>query len=401
MPYYRRNLYVLTTTVFVAAVCWNQIMPFLSFFVETLNVPKHLVPQWTGIAFAAQCVGSILTQPFWGKLGDSHGRKPMILRAGFCLAGVYLGMSFCRTPLQLTTFRFLNGALTGFIPGSYALIATNTPTDIAPRSIATAQAAANAGLIVGPWLGVEMAKQFGYRGSMQVGALAILVSTLLVWWLVEEPNKTVAEKTSLREDFAISMRSPVQFSLMFVMLLFWAFGAAIGPFLMPHLRALDGGVPERIKSMVFALPAVAFILSCHAWTRMGERKGYERTITLGLIGGAVCALALSLTNSLWLFATGYFMMGLWTAALSPSISAITCTHVAETFRGRAYAIQQAAGTLGGLVAPLAAGYIAGTIGIPWIFVSVGVMLLVGVVLFRRMVKKWKLPGDPLQPEQTG
>src|SRR4030042_4794028 len=100
MLYYRRNVRVLSFTVFLAALSWYKVMPSLPLFLKQMGVSKALLPYWVGVAFAVHAAASMLAQPFWGKLGDTHGRKPMIIRAGFCLAAVYFGMSICTTPLQ-------------------------------------------------------------------------------------------------------------------------------------------------------------------------------------------------------------------------------------------------------------------------------------------------------------
>lgn len=397
MPYYRRNVYVLSGTIFLAALSWNQVMPFLAIFLRDMGVPKSELPYWIGVAFAAQAFASMIVQPFWGKLGDSHGRKPMIIRAGICLTAVYFGMSICRTPLELVALRFLNGALTGFIPGSYALIATNTPQEYAPRSLATAQSMANAGLIGGPALGGLLAGLAGYRGSMQVAGAAVLISTLLVWWLVKEPNRSVDPvKTSLYQDFVTSVRSPVQSSLMFAVFVAWTSSVAVAPYLALHLKNLLGNGPDWVVGVMYSLPAAAFVLTAHFWAATGERRGFEKTIFAGMLVGGMVTLSLVFTRSVWLFGLIYFSAGICTAAVSPSIASLTCAKIVETFRGRAYAIQQSAGTLGGLIAPLVAAKLVAAFGMSCIFAYSSASLIVGALVFRILIRR-RRAGDALAP----
>ncbi|HPP75416.1 MAG TPA: MFS transporter [Armatimonadota bacterium] len=393
MPHYRRNTYVLSIAIFLAALSWNQIVPFLSLFLKEMHISEGQLLYWTGLVFAVQSVASILAMPYWGKLGDKYGRKPMIIRAGICLAGIYFGMSLCQTPLQLAVLRFLNGALTGFIPGSFALIATNTPEKAAPRAMATAQTASASGVIIGPAVGMWLASLLGYRCSMQVSGAAVIISTILVWRLVQEPNKVKPiEKTSLIQDFIISIRSPVQLSIMFAVFLSWCFASAINPYLVLHLKEFGGSVPDWLLGWIFPLPALAFVLTAHSWTRFGERTSFDRAIFIGLIGAALGAVTLFFPHNIWVFAVLYFITGIWIAALSPSIGALTCTKVEESFRGRAYGIQQSAGTLGALLAPLAAAQVGALFGIRAIFIFVGVLFFVGAFVFVRLCKRWKLAG---------
>ncbi|MGB9619645.1 MAG: MFS transporter, partial [Armatimonadota bacterium] len=290
---------------------------------------------------------------------------------------------------QLALLRFLNGALTGFIPGSYALIATNTPEEIAPQYVATAQAASNAGLVAGPALGGFLASIMGYRGSMQIAGAAVLLSTLVVLWFVEERNRVQPEQsTSLLNDFRTALSSPVQVSILFAVMLSWVFGSAISPYLTLHLNWLSGESPEWVAGLIFALPAVAFVLTARRWTGLGERWGYERSILIGLIGAGLGSLVLAFVRGIWTFAAVYLVTGIFLSALSPSVSGLTISRVDESFRGRAYGIQQSAGTLGGLLAPLAAARIGAAFGIPSIFVFVGVVFLAGCAVFKVLVGRW-------------
>ncbi|MCL5104082.1 MAG: MFS transporter [Armatimonadetes bacterium] len=389
MPYYRRNIYVLSITIFLAAVSWQQIIPFLPQFIGELGAGRDIF-KWIAIVFAAQSVASMLAQPLWGKMADTYGRKPMIIRAGLFLTGIYFAMSLCTVPWHLALLRFLNGALTGFIPGSYALVATNTPQELAPRAVATAQSASAAGLIVGPALGGFLASTLGYRGSMRVSGAAVLISTLLVWWLVKEPNKAdEIEKTSLIQDVRISLRSPVQLSIIFAVMMAWFFGYSINPYLTLHLSKLSGDPPKWLIGAVYSIPAVAFVFSARYWTRLGESWGYHRTILAGLIGGGIGAVSLVFARNVWTFSWLYLLTGIWLAAIMPSAGALTCTRVDESFRGRAYGIQNSAGWAGALLAPVMASNMAAAYGIRSIFALVAGVFVLAAFVFRYLVGRWK------------
>lgn len=388
MPHHRQNLYILSATIFLASMSWTQIMPFLPLFLKEMGVERNLL-QWSGMIFSVQSLASIVTLPYWGKLGDRYGQKPMAIRAGLCLTGIYFAMSFCGTPWQLAMLRFLNGAITGFVPGSVALIATNTPQRLAPRAVATAQTAYAAGQIIGPAVGGVLAGLLGYRGSMRVSGTAVFLCTLLIWWLVKEAKKSApTENTSLLQDFKTSFRSPVMVSIMLVVMLYALFISAVNPVLALHLERITGKSSMWVTGLIFSLAPAAFMLSAHRWTRIGEQRGYDRTIITGLIGAAVCAIAITLVRDIRLFAAVFFLAGVFLAALNPSAGALICIKVDEGFRGRAYGMLSSAGTFGGLLAPIAATAVAAAYGIPSVFAAIGVTLLTGLMIFRVLAGRW-------------
>jgi len=357
---------------------------------EEMGVSKQSLLTWVGIVFAFQSVASIFTMPFWGKMGDKYGRKPMAIRAGICLGLIYYAMTFCRNPFQLTVLRFLNGALTGFVPMSMALIATNTPQDEAPKYLATAQTCSAAGQILGPAIGGLMAGVFGYEGTMWVSGTAVLTSTLLVALLVREPNKPeITQQTSLLQDFAISVRSKVLATIMITVMVFGIYNASISPILALHLSRINGAsTPVWLSGLVFSLPPAALMLTAHRWTRFGQRSGYDRGIHIGLVGAAVTAIVLAFVHNIWVFAAVFFVSGIFMAAIWPSTSALIVAKVHEEFRGRAYGMHQSATMVGTLIAPLAATRIGGAYGLPSVFLFVGLVALAGAVAFPMLVRQW-------------
>lgn len=414
MPYYRRNLYILSTTIFLTCVSWNQVMPFLPKFMQQMGITnKHVLSSWLGWVFALQSVASIVTMPFWGKLGDRYGRKPMAVRAGVCLASIYFGMSVCRTPLQLLILRFLNGALTGFIPSSMALIATNTPEEQAPKSLATAQVANSTGLIIGPAIGGWLASLIGYRGSMILSGSLVMLSAAAVLIFVQERNKaSLVEQTSLLQDFGTAVQSKVLGSIMFAMVVTGIFGAAITPILVLHLTGLHKGLPDWASGTVFSLSPLALALTAHRWTKFGQRWGFHRSIRIGLVGGAVTAISLTFMPSIWTFSTVFFVSGIFLAAIAPSTSALICTRVDNAFRGRAYGMQSSAAMIGAVAGPLLGTRIQDMYGTQYVFLVTGVIMLVGSMGFGVLASRWEpapadgapdaLPLEPsLQPDTGG
>jgi DHA1 family multidrug resistance protein-like MFS transporter len=364
MPYYRRNLIVLSATIFLAAVSWNQIVPFLPLYLKELGVHENGILTWTGIVFSIQCLASIVAMPYWGKMGDRYGRKKMIIRAGLCLAGIYYGMSLCQAPWQLALMRFLNGALTGFIPGSMALISTNTPALFAAKYVTTAQTASAAGQIIGPALGGILAAAVGYRGSMMVSGTAVLICVFIVILVVKEPNKPEdVKQTSLLEDFAFSIKNPVVASLMAATFLSGYFINSVLPFLSLHLRTLSPHIKDWQSGTVFAFPAVALMLSAQAWRTVGKRFGYYKMAFYGMAGVILSCFILALCKTMISFCTVFLISGVFLAGISVCTAAATCEDVAPDFRGRAFGMQISSSVLGAFFAPLVAGWIGTVLGV--------------------------------------
>jgi MFS transporter, DHA1 family, multidrug resistance protein len=388
MTYYRRNLLILSFTIFLAAFSWEQIAPFLPFFLKELGVTKNL-PFWSGLLFTLQFSASSLVGPIWGKMADKYGRKPMVMRAGICLSLVYFGMSFCQSYGQLLFCRVMNGVLTGFIPGSIALIATNTPKMESGRYVSIAYTFQSAGVILGPALGGLLASMIGYRGSMLISGTLVALAFLMVTFGVEEREKPqVVAKTSIWQDCLQVFKMPVMVTVMSVEFINALVMSSLLPILALYLHQIAPHTPKMISGFTYSLPGLALFLTAYVWSRIGEKTSYFRTILIGLTGIGLTGILLGLVGQLWLFAVLYFIYGIFVAAISPSSAALIATKVDAAFRGRAYAMQQTARTIGLFIAPVTSGIIGTYLGLNWIFIIFGFICLLLTLGVRQQIHGW-------------
>lgn len=388
MIYYQRNLIILSITIFLASFSWEQIAPFLPLFLKELGVTENL-PFWSGFLFTAQFLASAMMGPFWGKMSDKYGRKPMVIRAGICLSAVYFGMSFCQNYGQLFILRVMNGMLTGFIPGSIALIATNTPNTISGRYVSIALTLQSAGVILGPALGGFLAALIGYRGSMLLSASLVAVAFLLVIVLVQEREKPkVVAKTSIWEDCKQAFKMPVMFTVMNVEFITAMVMSSFLPILALYLQKIAPHANKIVSGFTYSLPGLALFLTAYIWSRIGEKISYSRTILIGLTGVGIIGILLGLADNIWFFALLYFIYGVFIAAVSPSSAALIATRIDPGFRGRAYAMQQTSRTLGLFIAPVISGTIGTYFGLQWIFIVFSTVCLLLTLRVRKQIARW-------------
>jgi DHA1 family multidrug resistance protein-like MFS transporter len=388
MTYYQRNLLVLSFTSFIAAAGWTQILPFLPLFIADLGVHERLA-FWSGIIIAAQTVATIVMTPFWGKVADKYGRKLMIIRAGVCLTLIYLGMSLCQSLWQLILLRVLNGVLTGFIPSSLTLVATNSPQSESARNVSVLQSTVAFGTIAGPPLGSIMAQIAGYRGSMVLSAIAVGFAVVLAAWLVEEREKAhQKEQTSLWQDFRLAFRMPKLLTAMLADMVTGLVTMASQPILVLHLQNLVGKAADAFGGPIFALPGLAIVLTNYTWCRIGEKRTFQKVVLFGLSGMGIVYLIQGFVYDIWIFAGLYFFGGVFAAAVSPNTAALVATGVAPGFQGRAFAIQQSSRNFGSFVAPLLAGIIGSYYNFHWLFIIVGSIAVLSMFLIRLQMRTW-------------
>jgi len=191
---WKRNLLVLWVGVFFTAASFYMVIPFLPIFLLEIDVHEH-TELWAGILFSSAFFAGALSSPFWGRIADKYGRKPMIVRAGFALFIIYTLAAFVTNPYELLILRIMQGLLSGFIPGAIALVGTNTPTERVGYALSMIATASATGGIVGPLLGGVMAELVGNRLAFaSAGFIVFLATFLIIFFVKEEKFKPSKEK---------------------------------------------------------------------------------------------------------------------------------------------------------------------------------------------------------------
>lgn len=376
---------MLWLTTFLASASWTQVVPFLPLYLQELGVSEENLAQWSGAVFSVQFAAGILMAPIWGKIADQRGRKLMTIRAGLCLSAIYYLTGAATAPWHVLVLRFLNGALTGFIPSSMSLVATNTPQHLAARYVAYMQVASAAGSVAGPVIGGLLASWVGIRGALNLSGTNVLVSVILVILIVKEPNKVKGGvRSTLLEDFSTALKSDALMRVIWITVLAMIGSVSLQPVITLYISQLAES-PERattISGMIFALPGLALMLTANAWVQQGQRRGYGNVVQAALLGAGIFGIGLAISGSLIVFALFFFLQGVCLAGLRPVSAAIIAEEVEEEFRGRAFGMQQAANTIGGLSGPMVAGFVSSRWGPPAAFFVIGVILAVGAVYLR-------------------
>ena len=79
---WRRNLYAITIAQWLAIVGFTLREPILPFYLKHLgDLSTESATRWSGLFAAGGGLTMAITAPIWGMVGDSFGRKPMLLRS--------------------------------------------------------------------------------------------------------------------------------------------------------------------------------------------------------------------------------------------------------------------------------------------------------------------------------
>ncbi|WP_400245810.1 MFS transporter [Niallia sp. JL1B1071] len=378
MEIWKRNLLVLWIGVFFTSASFNMVIPFLPIFLLELNVHEN-TEIWSGVLFSAAFFAGAFASPFWGRLADKYGRKPMIIRAGFVLFVVYTLAAFVTNPYQLLVLRILQGLLSGFIPGAIALIGTNTPSDKTGYALSMISTASASGGIMGPLIGGVISQLVGNRLSFASAGLLVFIATfLIIFWVTEDNFSPSKEKGSVRNDLRIAFSNK---PLMLVLLLTVVTSCSImtiEPILPLYILEVGGSMDKAslLAGIIFSLPGIASVIMAPYWGKWADKVGFNRILFIGLLGGGLGTFSQIIFSNIWGFSITRFIFGLFFCAVFPALNGLVVKSTAENFRGRAFSLNQTATQLGGMFGPMVGGFLGGIFPTQSVFIVTGILLLV-------------------------
>ncbi|WP_293475757.1 MFS transporter [Phenylobacterium sp.] len=188
----RRALIVLLAVIYLMIAGFGLVIPLLPFFAQAFDAPAWQVT----LLFSAFSVGQLIGEPFWGKLSDRIGRKPVLI-VTIAMVGVTYGFFAFAPNIWVAFFlRFVNGVFAGNISTLQGALADITPPEKRAGRMGIMSAAFSAGFSTGPAIGGFLAQPdrgaLGFQLPLLVAAGFALASALAVILLVREHRPDAA-----------------------------------------------------------------------------------------------------------------------------------------------------------------------------------------------------------------
>lgn len=163
-------LAILTANVVFMSASYTMLIPFLPMYlVRELGVSQSEVTMWSGVVFSVTFLIGGIMAPVWGKMADTHGKKPMAIRSGLGLALSYLLGGMVTSPEQMVGVRVLQGFAAGLWSVCLAIATSSVPVGKLGMSLGILQSGLTAGNVIGPLIGGVLASMFGMRTSFYLG----------------------------------------------------------------------------------------------------------------------------------------------------------------------------------------------------------------------------------------
>lgn len=400
---WQRTLVIIFIAQALTAVGFSTIFPFLPLYVEELGTSTGLSTELlAGLVYSSQSFTMMIASPFWGALADRVGRKPMVERAMFGGAIIVFMMSFVQSAEQLVVLRAIQGAVTGVVAASNALVASATPRDRTGFAMGLIQAGLGTGVALGPVIGGAIADAFGYKMTFYITAAMLLLAGFLVHFGIKEDFvSTIKAGEKVVKGFLGEWRNILQttgivltFTLSFLYMLGRMMIVPIAPFFVETLLSNDA-LLNTVTGLVIGSAAATITISSAILGRVGDRSGHRKIVFVSASFAALLYFAQAFVTSAGQLLILQALVGVCLGGILPSISALLARYPDSGKEGAVYGLNNSIRSAGRALAPLLGGIIATGFDLRATFIGTAVIFLVIAVLSRSLPR----PERPRQVNQ--
>lgn len=387
---------VLFLVVVIDLIGFGIIIPLLPFFAEHYQASPFQV----GLLMAVYSLTQFVAAPFWGRLSDRIGRRPVLL---FSLAGAilaYLWLGVAEELWALFAARAVGGFMAGNISAAFAYVADITTRETRAKGMGMIGAAFALGFTIGPAIGGILAGSDPHNADFQSPAFAaaglsafalILGIFTLKESLSDEIKKRIAEKPKeiQSKQFQIALKKPnIRLLLLLSFLAVFAFAGIEATFALWSRRQYGWG-PEQ-NGYLFALIGFSgALLQGGLIGRMSKRFGEANLIVQGSIALALGIGLIPFATELWMLIIVMLIAVYGFSVISPSLNSLISLETNEEDQGGMMGVARSATTLARVGGPAWAGTLFSVLGMNWPYFGGACIMAVVIVISLRILPRLK------------
>ena len=377
---------VLFFIVFIDLVGFGMIIPLLPFYAEHFGADPFVV----GLVMASYSLAQFAAAPFWGRLSDRVGRRPVLIVSLAGAAAAYIWLGYADELWILFAARLAGGAMAGNISAAFAYMADITTPENRARGMGLIGAAFGLGFIAGPALGGLLAGSdpalADYRTPALAAAglsfLALAMSfAILKESLSKEVRRRLAEKPRSQRwaQFRAALARPRVGGLIgLTFLATFVFAGMEATFALWSNRQFGWGPAQNGYLFAF-IGILSATIQGGLIGRLAKKFGEARLIIFGTGALAIGLGLIPFSSSLPYLLVAMIFLGIGFSVMSPSLNSLVSLQVGAEDQGGIMGINRSANTLARVLGPAWAGFLFATLGRNWPYFS-GALLMGGVFL---------------------
>ena len=378
------KLVILFVTALVDMIGLVLVIPLLPFYAERFGASSAEIGVLIGGFSAAQ----LLSAPFWGRLSDHHGRRPVLLVGLASSTVAYLVFAYASSFWLLLASRLVQGLGGGTVGVVQAYVTDLTPPNQRAKTLGWLSAATSFGAVLGPAFGSLLVQGFGHSAPGLAAAFLSFANLIFAAAFLHESyaqrGAVSGIRSMLRPRDVVGrlLRAPGSTPARLI----WVYAIAIGAFYgMPAVFAQFLGrrfaVTEQTIGYFFMwFGAMGVITRVFLLGPVVQRMGEYRLSRLGLMLLGAGMLLFPFATNFALVGVACTLMPLGTAFTFPGVTALLSQVVPNEQRGLYMGVQQTFGGVARTLFPWWDGLLFDAAGMTTPFVLSGMLCFLTIGL---------------------
>lgn len=358
---WQRNQWAIYASVLISFLSFTFIMPFLPQYVQQLGIhDPNRAALWSGLLVGVSpLLGGILT-PFWVRVAEHTGNKPMVLRSLIAFVILITLMGIVTNVWQLLALRILLGVFAGFSSFALAVLSVTVPKDRISQAIGTLQSTQFIAAALGPIFGGTLADTIGLRQTFYVsGALSVVACVVFFWLFDSAHDRAAAPKRKERASISVLAHLPGFLAIMVTLVSISFIERTFGPLIPLYVQHLHA--PEHllgtISGAVITIGSVAAAIAATTMGRLSRGRNPRNLLLITLMGGCLVLIPITFAQQWWQLLFLRPMLDIFIGGNTTLAYAIAARALPEQWKLTAF------GTLGGLamIGNAAAPFVSGAV----------------------------------------
>lgn len=354
----------------------------------------------SGLLMSIYSLMQFIFAPFWGRLSDKYGRRPIIL---ICLVGEglsYILFAHANTLLGLFIARFFAGLFSGSISTASAYISDITPPEKRSSGMAIIGAAFGLGFVFGPALGgvlVLIAQRFSTAPHFEAQFCAYFVAALCFanfifgFFKLKESrdfSATVTKKESRLQLLTRYFKNKTVSPLLVIFLLSSLSMAIMEATLILFMKERFNWDLKTV-SFGFAYIGVTIVFTQgYLIRKILPIYGEKQIMRIGLLLMAIGLGGIGFASNILWMAVLMTLLGLGSGMVNPATMGSISLLATKEEQGLIMGVTQSMSSLGRIIGPAFGGFLFGALHIEAPFLASGLLALsafiIVVIIFSRL-----------------
>jgi len=348
-------LLLIFLTVFIDLVGFGIIIPVLPTYAVKFGADATMV----GILLASYSLMQFFFTPFWGRLSDKVGRRPILLTSLLASAIGYLIWGFSASLPMLFLSRLVAGFGNANLAVAQAYISDVTTEENRAKGMGLIGAAFGLGFVLGPAIG-GLASPFGLNTIGYLAAACSIIDLVLTFFMLPEPEKrsqAAHERFSVEPNFYLKTlnNNKLKASLLIFFISTFAFANMEATLVLLTAKQFQFTAQQNAW-MFFYIGMIMVLVQGGLIGRLSKRFGEKKLIVAGSLLVAAGLILTPATSQISVLYVALFLLALGSGINTPSNQSMLSKLSDKGQVGGIMGVGQSLATLGRIFGPIAGGF---------------------------------------------